>query len=100
MKTRVIAAESDVSLRYAAQLRQLIAGALADEMLGVLAIDMRRVTFVDGSGLATLAWACKRMKQKGGLLRLYGVQPHVRGLIEAMHMTAMLNISNDPPLPA
>ena len=52
-------------------------------------VDLSAVTFIDSSGLATLADAHKRMGHAGGKLAIDRVQPNVRKLFEITRLTEL-----------
>ncbi|MCX4903134.1 STAS domain-containing protein [Streptomyces sp. NBC_00878] len=57
-------------------------------------VDLRRVAFIDCSGLRVLCRADRRAKERGGSLRLVSDQPRIHRLLRA---SGLLN--RFPPLP-
>ena len=58
----------------------------------MLAVDLSGVTFVDSMALATLAGAMKRCRQKGGDLRIFGLQQAVRIIFELTRMNRAFQV--------
>lgn len=61
---------------------------------GVLKVvfDLSGVEFVDSAGLGVLIYAYGSLRGKGGALRVCGVNPHVRSLLELTNMHTLLSV--------
>ena len=59
-----------------------------------LVLDMRRLTFVDSSGLGALLSCLRAMKGKKGQLLLFGMSKPVRALFELVRMHRIFSIYN------
>ena len=71
----------DIDLHSSVELRACLLEVLEQQPSTVL-INMDRVDFMDSSGLATLVEIIQRSRRYGGLLKLNGVQPRVRSILE------------------
>ena len=49
---------------------------------GEVALDMRACSFVDSSGIATIAKGARRLHDDGRVLKVEGAQTRVRGIFE------------------
>ena len=58
-----------------------------------LAVDLSRVTYIDGSGLATLVEASRIAHQQGTRLVLTGMQGQMRYLFEVSHLDRLFDIA-------
>lgn len=47
-----------------------------------VALDMRKVGFMDSTVLGTLVWALKNLREAGGDLRLFGLKDFVKRLFD------------------
>jgi anti-sigma B factor antagonist len=65
--------------------------ALSDEVAH-LVIDLSAVDFVDSAGLGVIVHTYGLMSEKGGTLRLCGVQPRVRSLLQMTRTESFLSI--------
>jgi anti-sigma B factor antagonist len=59
-----------------------------------LVLDMRRLTFVDSSGLGALLSCLRTMNAKRGHLLLFGMAKPVRALFELVRMHRIFSIYN------
>jgi anti-sigma B factor antagonist len=57
-----------------------------------LILDVSNVDFVDSAGLGVLMHAYNKLHQKGGSLRLCGVQPRLRKILQTTHTDTLLPI--------
>lgn len=57
-----------------------------------LILDVTNVEFVDSAGLGVLMHVYNKLHQKGGSLRLCGVQPRLRKILQTTHTDALLPI--------
>ncbi|MCP2323460.1 stage II sporulation protein AA (anti-sigma F factor antagonist) [Hamadaea flava] len=57
---------------------------------GYVVVDMSQVPFVDSAGIAVLVNARSRAYAAGGTLRLRGVQPAVRRVLQVMGLWELL----------
>lgn len=57
-----------------------------------LIFDVSSVDFVDSAGLGVLVHAYNKLHQKGGSLRLCGVQPRLRKILQTTHTDTLLPV--------
>ncbi|HKR25806.1 MAG TPA: STAS domain-containing protein [Acidobacteriaceae bacterium] len=57
-----------------------------------LILDVSNVDFVDSAGLGVLVHAYNKLRQKGGSLRLCGVQPRLRKILQTTHTDKLLPV--------
>lgn len=57
-----------------------------------LILDLSKVDYVDSAGLGVLMHVWNKLHQKGGSLRLCGVQPHLRRILQTTHTDTLLPI--------
>ena len=65
--------------------------AMAEDHMNML-IDLRHVTFLDSSGLGLMLRILRRLKLKGGELKLCCTTPPVRSLLDLVRMNQVLRI--------
>jgi anti-sigma B factor antagonist len=56
-------------------------------------LDLSRLTFIDGSGLAALVQVRMLVDGRGGLLTLQGVRPLVRRLLTITNLSREFNLA-------
>ena len=86
----------DMTSIEAGHLKKDIADALAGATARQLIIDMAQVPFIDSAGLGVLVSAYKRMRQLDGRVRLRGVQPRVRSVLDTTRMSQIFEIEDAP----
>ena len=79
--TGIITLGGDVDLHTAPQLRERLSRAI-DDGVELLVVDLANVTFIDSMTLGVLLGASKRMRPRGGQLRLVVSEPSVRKIFE------------------
>lgn len=57
-----------------------------------LVLDLSNVDYIDSAGLGVLMHAYNKLHQKGGSLRLCGVQPRLRKILHTTHTDTLLPI--------
>ena len=62
-----------------------------------LTIDLFNVNYIDSSGLGVLVAAFKRLKEYGGSVRLRGLQPRVRAVLDVTRMSQVFEIIDGGP---
>lgn len=74
-------------------------GDLLDQMTSSgwvkLVINLRQVKFIDSMALATLVRITKRCRQRGGDVRLYGLQQPVRVIFELTRLDRAFDLFDD-----
>lgn len=61
----------------------------------VLLLDLSVVEFIDSAGLGAMMSGLRRVTSAGGDLKLCGLQPAVRNVIEIVRMHKIVDIYND-----
>ena len=85
---------STQSLRRPALSRALHAGE-------TVLVDLHELVFADPSLMVDLAMVARRLRQRGGDMRLRGAQPQIQQLIELVGLHRLPNVILDPaPQPA
>jgi anti-sigma B factor antagonist len=79
--TVVLALNGDADLHSASELRVCL-GAAIEAGAAVLVVDLSEVTFIDSMALGVLLEAMKRLRARGGVLRIVGPRPDVRRVFE------------------
>ncbi|HEX2346092.1 MAG TPA: STAS domain-containing protein [Gaiellaceae bacterium] len=77
----VLALHGDADLHSADELRARL-GAVIEAGASLLVVDLSRVTFIDSMALGILLEALKRLRARGGVLRIVGPRPDVRRIFE------------------
>lgn len=83
--------EGQVDMHTSPELRQHLRKAL-EERSSPIVVDLRGVSFIDSSGLATLIEALQAVGKYGGKLRLFGLAPSVRNLFRLSNLTSIFEI--------
>lgn len=65
-----------------------------DEKCSKLLVNLRKVSYIDSSGLATFVEALQRMKRAGGKLVLAGLAPAVRGVFEIAKLDSIFDLTD------
>lgn len=70
-----------------AQIEEIMAQGVVHLMLDVSSVD-----YMDSAGLGVLMHAYNKLRQKGGSLRLCGVQPRLRKILQTTHTDRLLPV--------
>jgi len=90
-KVKILALEGRFDNYTAPQIRDLILS-VAKSDAAQLVVDLKGVTFVDSTALATLVQAMKWCRQQGGDLRLCNLRPEVRMIFELTRLDKAFEI--------
>jgi anti-sigma B factor antagonist len=60
-------------------------------------LDLRRLEFIDSSGLHLIMAAQTRIREAGGRLSILRAQPHVHRIFQAARLDKLLEIVDQPP---
>jgi|SRR6266705_1971379 len=82
---RIIEVEGEIDAHTAPQLKSAIA-ALVDQGNFELVADLEQVTFMDSTGLGVLVGALKRVREKGGDLRIVCTR---RAILRVLEITGL-----------
>ncbi|MER6695314.1 STAS domain-containing protein [Streptomyces minutiscleroticus] len=88
--TVILSLEGEIDLHTARRLRQVLT-ADRDDLPARMVIDLKRVTFMDSSGLHALLDLHDATRDKPGWIRLSGIQPAVQRLIELSGLDAVFD---------
>lgn len=84
----VIEAVGEIDIAVAPAMRQMLYGAPSPFVV----FDLRRVGFIDASGLGVLAAAWHRGKENGGAVRLVAPVGRSRRILELTHIDEVIEI--------
>ena len=87
-----VSLEGRVTIDNSPDMRTRLALALKSKPVE-LNVDLRRVTYIDVSGLATLVEASRIARQQGTRLVLTGMQGQIRYLFDASHLDQLFDIA-------
>jgi len=65
------------------------------EIIKHLILDLKKVNFIDSSGLGAILGRFKRLSQQGGRLSAVNVSPQVRRIFELSGLLKIMEIYND-----
>ncbi|MGE5605767.1 MAG: anti-sigma F factor antagonist [Bacteroidota bacterium] len=65
------------------------------EMIKHLILDLKKVNFIDSSGLGAILGRFKRLSQQGGRLSAVNVSPQVRRIFELSGLLKIMEIYSD-----
>src|SRR6185436_11151109 len=82
----VVAVAGEIDMATAPELANVLNDFAQDSVL----VDLSAVTFIDSSGLATLANAHTRMSSAGGRLAIDGLLPNVQKVFEITRLTELI----------
>lgn len=80
-ETMVVTLAGDVDLHNAPQLRDRLSS-MIDEGITTIVVDLAEVTFIDSMTLGVLLGASKRLRPRGGQLRIVVPEPGIRKVFE------------------
>jgi anti-anti-sigma factor len=103
-----VVAQDDQSIHLACEgdLVLPMTTARADPLAGVLPpgrcpatvlLDLSKVGYINSTGINWLVLAHQRVQQGGGRFVLHSVQPFVRGVLDLMRLSSVLNLAADEP---
>lgn len=98
-ETAVVALEGEIDLSTAPEAERRIGDAESREP-GKLVVDLRRVTFMDSSGLRLLLTAHRRAEQAGREFALVRGAASVDRLLEVTGIADRLEVLEEPPADA
>jgi anti-anti-sigma factor len=84
----VLELAGDIDLHRSVELRENMLEVMGEKPKTVV-INLSQVDFMDSSGLATLVEAMQLSRRYGGLLKLVGVQPRVRSILEISRLDSI-----------
>lgn len=93
-KVKVIRPDGMLDANKAVVFRQQIKD-LVSEGINLILIDLKKVNFMDSSGLGALVLALKMVREKGGRLFLMSLNDQVKMLFELTNTGHLFEIIND-----
>ena len=87
----IIALQGQVNSANAATVETEVLAVVQQGARNVL-LDMRELSYISSAGLRVVLVLAKRLKQAGGKLVIYGMQPHVREVFDISGFMAILNV--------
>lgn len=94
-ETPVVAAEGEVDLGTVDALRSLASEVVREQPQGII-FDLRKVTFIDSSGLGILVATRKRMAGAAGGVTVVTDQPAVLQSLSITGLDRVLNVLREP----
>ena len=97
-KIAVINVEGDITAIEAGSLKKEISDTIGSKPYQFLVLNMGKVNYIDSSGLGVLISALKRTKENGGgAVKLLGVQPRVKAVLDVTRMTQVFDLVDVMP---
>jgi anti-sigma B factor antagonist len=90
----VLSLQGDVDLYRSPDVRKQLEGYISKK-IPCLIVDLKDVSFIDSSGLATLIEAFQKTKKYGGRLYLTGVNEKIRNVFEISRLEDVFTICSD-----
>lgn len=92
-EVQVLEISGEIDFYSSRELRQKFRD-LLDKKCSKLLVDLKKVTYVDSSGLATFVEALQRMNKMGGKLVLTGLSASVRGVFEIAKLDSIFVLAD------
>ncbi len=92
-EVQVLEVSGEIDFYSSRELRQKFQD-LLDKKCSKLLVDLKKVTYVDSSGLATFVEALQRMNRMGGKLVLAGLSASVRGVFEIAKLDSIFVLAD------
>lgn len=90
-RTVVLAVRGDVDLHVAEEFEQGLRSAISAGP-GTVVVDLSKATFLDSMALGVLLGATKRLRDRGGRLRVVAPGSQVRRILEITHLDRVLEL--------
>ena len=91
-KAHIIALQGQVNSSNAATVETEVLAVVNQGAKNVL-LNMTELSYISSAGLRVVLVLAKRLKQAGGKLVIYGMQPHVREVFDVSGFLAILNVT-------
>ena len=89
-----VALQGDLDFHTSQELRTELSK-LSERKAAKVLIDLKKVSYIDSSGLAAFIELFQQMKRYSGKLVLFGLAPEVRGVFEIAHLDSILKLAQD-----
>lgn len=93
-QTSLVRLNGDVDLHTAPEVRQTLNDAIDDGAM-LIVVDLSAVTFIDSMTLGVLLGASKRVRPRGGQLRLVVTEPSIRKIFEITLLDKIFQLYDD-----
>ncbi len=90
--TYVVTARGEVDAFTVPALRLELQRIAEDAAIGVLVVDLFAVTFLDSSGLGAIVGALRRVRERGGALRIVRPQTPAARIFDLTGLAAVLDL--------
>ena len=92
--TVVVAVEGRLNAVTAGELKEKIKTLIADSYVNIV-LSLSGVSFIDSSGLSAIVSALKGVREKGGSLKLVGVNANVKKVFELTRLERIFEFYDD-----
>ena len=92
-EVHILEVSGEIDFHTSRELREKFKEVL-DKKCSRLLVNLKKVSYIDSSGLATFVEALQRMKRSGGKLVLAGLAPAVRGVFEIAKLDSIFALSD------
>lgn len=89
----VLEVSGEIDFHTSRELREKFQEVLAKKCSKLL-VNLKKVTYVDSSGLATFVEVLQRMSHSGGKLVLTGLTPAVKGVFEIAKLDSLFELAD------
>lgn len=90
----IVTLEGDLDFHTSPELRRELAQLLDRKASGIL-VNLKQVSYIDSSGLATFVELFQKMKRYGGKLVLFHLNPGVRSVFEIAKLDSIFQLAGD-----
>lgn len=90
---RILEVSGEIDFHSSRELREKCQEIL-NQKCEKLLVNMKKVEYIDSSGLATFVEVLQRMKRAGGKLVLMGLAPAVRGVFEIAKLDSIFSLTD------
>ena len=87
----IVDVNGDVDVRTSPAVRKELL-ALTDEKRARILVGLSGVPYIDSSGIATLVECMQRVRQFGGVFRIFGVNPRIRDVFTMAKLDRIFSI--------
>jgi anti-sigma B factor antagonist len=89
----VVEIEGEIDAEHSPQLKRSLAKAQEEKAKNFI-LDINKVSFLDSTGLGVMISLMRNLKEKGGELRLVGLQDEVRSIFEITRLYKVFHINS------
>lgn len=92
-EVQIVEVNGEIDFHSSRELREKFQEIL-DKKCSKLVVNLKKVNYVDSSGLATFVEALQRINRAGGKLVLAGLTPAVRGVFEIAKLDSIFTLQD------